>query len=145
MGEPKGGATNPSQARIRKNNPNSNLQHASRSKAKESLKGEDKQMPGLSTIRLTGKCLPKAKEVPTLQIHVDDLRAHIQPMKDHALVKKFVHIWPSEKALSWWINVTWKPQGHYDLHLGAKGFFTVSFLNLEDKNRIFEGVTQGSF
>ena len=39
----------------------------------------------------------------------------------------------------WWINVTWKPLEHFDLHLGAKGFFTFIFLNLEDRNKIFEG------
>ena len=59
-------------------------------------------------------------------------------MRDHALIEKFVGIWPLEKALLWWINVTWKPLEQFNLHLGAKGFFTVIFLNLEDKNRIFE-------
>ena len=74
-----------------------------------------------------------------MQIHVEGIRAHIQHMKDHAFIGKFVGIWPSEKSIPWWINVTWKPQGHYDLHLGAKGFFTVVFLNLNDRNIIFEG------
>ena len=45
----------------------------------------------------------------------------------------------TEKALLWWINVTWKPLEHFNLHLGAKGFFTVIFLNQEDRNKIFEG------
>ena len=43
-----------------------------------------------------------------------------------------------EKDLIWWINYHWKPKGGYELRLGAKGFFTVVFYNLEDKNRIFE-------
>jgi len=60
-------------------------------------------------------------------------------MKDHAVVGKFIGILPSEKALTWWINTTWKPQGHYDLELGVKGFFTVIFLHREDQNMIFEG------
>ena len=58
-------------------------------------------------------------------------------MKERALIGKFVGIWPSEKTLTWWINTTWKPQGHYDLQLGAKGFFIVIFFN-EDRTRIFE-------
>ena len=29
--------------------------------------------------------------------------------------------------------------GHCDLQLGAKGFFTIIFFNLEDRERIFEG------
>ena len=59
-------------------------------------------------------------------------------MKERALIGKFVGIWPSKKTLTWWINTTWKPQGHYDLQLGAKGFFTVIFFNEEDRNRILE-------
>ena len=69
----------------------------------------------------------------------EGFRSHLQHRRDHALIEKFVGIWPSEKALLWWINVTWKPLEHFDLHLGAKGFFTVIFLNLEDRNKTFEG------
>ena len=32
----------------------------------------------------------------------------------------------------------WKPLGHYDLQLGAKGFFTIIFFNEEDRTKIFE-------
>ena len=47
--------------------------------------------------------------------------------------------WPSEKALCQWIKQVWKPRGEVQLHLGAKGFFTVVFTNLDDKDQIFEG------
>ena len=30
-------------------------------------------------------------------------------------------------------------QGHYDLQLGSKGFFTISFINVEDKNKALDG------
>ena len=63
----------------------------------------------------------------------------IQYMKDHTLISKFVGVWPSEKALFWWINTTCKPHGTYDLELGSKGFFTVIFFNLEDRDQIFVG------
>ena len=58
---------------------------------------------------------------------------------DHALIGKFIGIQPSEKALIWWINSTWKPKGHFDLHLGSKGFLTISFISLEDRNHILDG------
>ena len=48
-------------------------------------------------------------------------------------------IWPTEKALHAWIKNDWKPKGEINLHLGSKGFFTVMFTNLEDKDRVFEG------
>ena len=40
--------------------------------------------------------------------------------------------------MAWWINSTWKPQGHCDFQLGAKGFFTIIFFNEEDRTKIFE-------
>lgn len=56
--------------------------------------------------RRGGKCVPKTKTVPAFQIQVDGLQERIEYMKDHALIGKFVGIWPSEKALNWWINKT---------------------------------------
>lgn len=40
-------------------------------------------------------------------------------MKDHALIKKFIWFWPTEKALQGWIAVKWKPKGHINLKLGT--------------------------
>ena len=51
-----------------------------------------------------------------------NIKEKIQFMADHALIGKFIGLQPSEKDLIWWINSTWKPKGHYDLHLGSKGF-----------------------
>ena len=48
-------------------------------------------------------------------------------------------LWPTEKPLQTWIRYQWKPKGSIDLHLGSKGFFTVVFANIEDKDRVFEG------
>ena len=62
----------------------------------------------------------------------------IQYMNEHALIGKFVGIWPTENTLAWWISIAWKPQGHYDLQLGAKGFFTIIFFNEEYIMGIFE-------
>ena len=55
-------------------------------------------------------------------------------MKDHALIGKFVGIWTSWKALTWWINGMWNPKGNYDLQLGIKGFLIILFFNLEEHN-----------
>jgi len=66
------------------------------------------------------------------------INERIQYMKDHALIGKFIGIWPIEKALTRWINVTWKPKGRVDLHLWFKGFFTMVFNNLKDRERVFE-------
>ena len=60
-------------------------------------------------------------------------------MKDHAIICKFIGIWPTERAPIYWINTKWKPKAHFDLQLGSKGFFTVIFSDLEDKESIMEG------
>jgi hypothetical protein len=60
-------------------------------------------------------------------------------MRDYALVGNFLGLWPSERDLIKWIQYWWKPRGHYDLQLGSKGFFTIIFHNLEDRNRVFNG------
>jgi hypothetical protein len=44
-----------------------------------------------------------------------------------------------KKALHNWIKYHWKPNGELKLHLGSKAFFTVVFINLEDRDRVFEG------
>ena len=46
---------------------------------------------------------------------------------------------PSKKNLVWWINSSWKPKHHYDLQLGSKGFFSISFLNVEDRSTVLDG------
>jgi hypothetical protein len=60
-------------------------------------------------------------------------------MRDHALIGKFLGLWPTEKDLARWIKAWWNPKGDYELQLSSKGFFTIIFYNLEDKDRIFEG------
>ena len=60
-------------------------------------------------------------------------------MQTYAIICKFMGLWPTEKALQAWIRYHWKPKGSIDLHLGSKGFFTVVFANIEDKDRVFEG------
>jgi len=87
---------------------------------------------GKSGRREPGQCIPKMAVIPSLALQSENLRKRIQYMKDHALIAKFIGIWPTEKALIGWIQSHWKPKGHYDLQLGSKGFFTIIFFNIED-------------
>jgi hypothetical protein len=88
---------------------------------------------------LPGKCIPQAPQAPKYLISTPRIEEQKQYMRDYALVGKFLGLWPSERDLIKWIQYWWKPKGHYDLQLGSKGFFTVIFHNLEDRNRVFEG------
>ena len=63
----------------------------------------------------------------------------IKYMKTYALIKKFMGIWRIEKALLHWISAKWKPKAHFDIQLGLKGFFTIIFTLLEDRDRVLEG------
>lgn len=67
-------------------------------------------------------CKPVATYRPKVELPSDRINARIQYMRDHALIGKFIGIWPNEKALRAWINVKWHPKGHITLHLGPKGF-----------------------
>jgi len=60
-------------------------------------------------------------------------------MATYAIICKFMGIWPMEKALYTRIRNNWKLKGEINLHLGSKGFSTVVFTNLEDKDRVFKG------
>ena len=84
------------------------------------MSGTNKDVSAKGEARKLGQCVPKSKTVSKLQINSKRVREDIQYMKEHALIGKFVGIWPTKKTLVWWINTTWKPQGHYDLQLGEK-------------------------
>eukprot|EP00253_Pinus_taeda_P036581 PITA_36581 len=88
--------------------------------------------------RMRGKCLPRAQKQPRYMVPNNKLEEYSCYMRDHALIYRFVGYWPSERELYRWIDQRWKPRGQVDLKLGAQGFFTAIFSNLEDKNRIFE-------
>ena len=60
-------------------------------------------------------------------------------MKTYAIIGKFMGIWPTERSLLHWISTKWKPKAHFDIQLGSKGFFTIIFTLLEDKDRVLEG------
>ena len=107
-------------------------------KDREGTSGANKETTTKRENGKAGKCVPKSKTVPKLQIKSDRIREDINYMKERALIRKFVRFWPTDKTLVWWINTTWKPQGLYDMQLGEKGFFIVIFFNEEDKTRIFE-------
>ena len=80
------------------------------------------------------QCTPRSTQLHSMQIKSDKLRDRIQYMNDHTQIGTFVVIFPFEKALIWWIKSTWKPRGNFNLHLGSKGLFIVSFINLEYRN-----------
>lgn len=86
-----------------------------------------------------GICKPIKSD--NLRVVITDLeiQAYREHMTEHAVICKFMGMWPMERALCQWIRQQWKPKGDVRLHLGAKGFFTVVFTNLEDKDRNFDG------
>jgi len=83
-----------------------------------------------------GKCLPCVAEKPRFIIPMNKLGQYTNYMKDHALICKFIGVWPTGKDLTRWIQQKWQPRGHIELTLGAKGFFTVIFSNLQDKESV---------
>lgn len=87
---------------------------------------------------IRGKFLPRESKKPQFLIPNNKLENYIKYMKDHASICKFIGIWPLEMDLIKWIQLKWKPKCHNDLKLSVRGFLTVIFTSLEDKERILE-------
>lgn len=83
----------------------------------------------------------KQKKIDNLRVVITDpeIQAYREHIAEYAVICKFMGMWPTERALCIWIRQQWKPIGDVKLDLGAKGFFTVVFTNIEDKDRIFDG------
>lgn len=87
------------------NKPSSSLTENGRKGANTARTGEEQNVDQVGSIgedkgigtgvggRIPSKCLPKSNEIPALRIKSEGLEAHIQYMKDHALIAKFVGIW----------------------------------------------------
>lgn len=88
---------------------------------------------------MTGFCKPRSTITPQFVLSNSVLQVHMDHMAAYVVICKFMGIWPTEKALHAWIKKHWKPKGEINLHLGSKGFFTIVFTDLEDKDRVFEG------
>jgi hypothetical protein len=108
-------------------------------KTRTILEEPDKEEKGQNQKkRLKNGCLPKTTENPKYKVTSNGIRHYIQRMKDHALIGKFMGIWPSEKSLQIWIKARWKVKGRIDLELGSKGFFTTVFSDSADREKVFE-------
>jgi hypothetical protein len=84
-----------------------------------------------------GKCIPQSDKLPRYTISSTRVGEHTQFMREHALIGKFLGLWPSEWDLMRWIKYWWNPKGDYEVQLNSKGFFTIILYSLEDKDRIF--------
>jgi hypothetical protein len=84
-------------------------------------------------------CKPKTTLMPKVILEDPQTQLYRDQMNTHALIYKFMGLWPRERTLCNWIKYHWKPSGEVELHLGLKGFFTTVFMNLEDRDKVFEG------
>jgi hypothetical protein len=87
---------------------------------------------------LLGKCIPQLDKPPLYHIKSTRVGEHTQFMMEHALIGKFLGLWPTERDLTRWIKEWWNPKGDYEVQLSSKGFFTIILYNIEDKDRIFD-------
>jgi hypothetical protein len=83
-------------------------------------------------------CKPKTTMIPKVILDDPQTQLYRDQIKTHALICKFMGLWPTERTLHNWIKYQWKPRGEVDLNLGSKGFFTTFFMNPKDRDKIFE-------
>jgi hypothetical protein len=81
---------------------------------------------------------PNLIKPPRYLISSTRVGEHTQFMREHALIGKFLGLWPSERDLLRWIKDWWNPKGDYKVQLSSKGFFMIILYNLEDKDKIFD-------
>ena len=60
-------------------------------------------------------------------------------MRTYALSEKFMGIWLTKKTLLHRITTKWRPKAHFNIQLGSKGFITIIFTPLEERDRVLEG------
>jgi hypothetical protein len=82
-----------------------------------------------------GKCIPQYDKPPRYTINSTKVGEHTQFMKEHALIRKFLGLWPLERDLMRWIKAWWSPKGDYEVQLSSKGFFMIILYSLEDKDQ----------
>jgi hypothetical protein len=58
-------------------------------------------------------------------------------MRDHAIIGKFLGIWPLEKSLIGWMESRWKIKGEINLKLGAKGILHNNLLMSGRPEKVF--------
>jgi hypothetical protein len=88
--------------------------------------------------QLQNNYLAKTSENPKYKVTSTEIGNYIQWMRDHALIRKFMGIWPLDKSLQLWINSRWKVKSQIDLQLGSKGFFIVVFSESRERDKVFE-------
>jgi len=88
--------------------------------------------------KLKNGCLAKTVENLRYKVTSPLVGDYTQYMTYHALIGKFMGIWPIEKALLVWIKSKWKVKGDIILKLSSKSFFTTLFTYSKDRNRIFD-------
>jgi hypothetical protein len=69
-----------------------------------------------------GKCIPQSEKTPRYLIGSTKVSEHTQFMMEHALIGKFLGLWPSERDLTQWIKHLWNPKGDYEVQLRSKVF-----------------------
>jgi len=64
---------------------------------------------------ISNTCKLVAVDRPKIDLPSQRINTQIQFMRDHALIGKFIGLWPTEKFLHSWIAAKWKPKGHITL------------------------------
>jgi len=78
------------------------------------------------------KCIPQMEKPPRYIISSTRVGEHTHFMQKHALIGKFIGLWPSKRDLNKWIKYWWNPKSDYEVQLSSKGFFTIILYNPED-------------
>jgi hypothetical protein len=81
----------------------------------------------------------KMDNIPTVELPVEETCRSTLNLAKRDLIGQFIGLWPSPKAVEYWVKRNWIPlvsQGMKS-HFVGKGFFVFVFDNAEDRSLIF--------
>jgi hypothetical protein len=81
----------------------------------------------------------KIDEIPKVPVHPSTSRPFALWLAENGLIRQFMGLWPSPRAMAQWLDQNWKKmiKGQMSSAFCGKGFFAFLFENKADRDLIF--------
>lgn len=73
-------------------------------------------------------------EIPSISLDLPEVKCIFSDFENKAVICRFNGFWPKTEALYQWIHTVWTKD--CQIHLCSKGFFIVTFLEIEERDNI---------
>lgn len=104
---------------------------------RDATKGKDPSMgkePAASNTPPGQYIVDQSPENPSISLDIPEVKCIYSDLENKAVICRFNGFWPKTEALYRWIHTVWTQE--CQIHLCAKGFFIVTFLETEERDNI---------